>query len=74
MLLDRGRAERPPGPRRATREGLPELDHIFVIVLENHNSILDNPAAPHIQTLARRYNVASNYDGIGTRACPTISR
>jgi hypothetical protein len=44
----------------ASREGVPELDHVFVIVLENHNSftsfgsngILDNPKAPHIQALA----------------------
>jgi hypothetical protein len=43
------------------REGVPELDHVFVIVLENHNSftsfgangILDNPKAPHIQALAK---------------------
>src|SRR6202163_5131560 len=53
------------------REGVPGLDHVFVIVLENHNSftsfganaILDNPKAPHIQALARTYNFAANYNG-----------
>jgi len=53
------------------RESVPELDHVFVIVLENHNSftsfgangILDNPKAPHIQALAKTYNFAANYNG-----------
>ena len=52
-------------------EGVPPLDHVFVIVLENHNSfasfgsngILDNPKAPHLQGLARTYNFAANYNG-----------
>ena len=38
-------------------EAVPDLDHVFVLVLENHNSfasfgsngILDNPQAPHTQ-------------------------
>ena len=54
-----------------SRERVPDLDHVFVIVLENHNAftsfgangILDNPKAPHIQALAKKYNVASNYNG-----------
>src|SRR6266478_6191635 len=54
-----------------SREGVPELDHVFVIVLEDHNSftsfgsngILDNPKAPHIQALAKTYNFAANYHG-----------
>jgi len=52
-------------------EGVPKLDHVFVIVLENHNAftsfgangILDNPKAPHIQALAKTYNFAANYHG-----------
>src|SRR5882762_789303 len=52
-------------------EGVPKLDHVFVIVLENHNAftsfgangILDNPKAPHIQALAKTYNFAANYNG-----------
>jgi phosphatidylinositol-3-phosphatase len=54
-----------------SRERVPDLDHVFVIVLENHNAftsfgangILDNPKAPHIQALAKKYNFASNYNG-----------
>jgi len=57
---------------------VPELDHVFVIVLENHNSfasfgsngILDNPMAPHIQQLARAYNFASNYNGVWHPSLP----
>ncbi|MBV8784258.1 MAG: hypothetical protein JOZ67_08740 [Gammaproteobacteria bacterium] len=60
------------------REGVPDLDHVFVIVLENHNAftsfgspgILDNPNAPHIQALARTYNVASNYNGVWHPSLP----
>ncbi len=58
-------------PAVRAADGVPELDHVFVIVLENHNSfasfgsngILDNPNAPHIQALAKKYNFASNYNG-----------
>ena len=64
------------------RDGVPKLDHVFVIVLENHNSfasfgsngILDNPQAPQIQALAKKYNVAPNYHGVCIRACRIISR
>ncbi len=53
------------------KDRVPDLDHAFVIVLENHNSfasfgsngILDNPQAPHLQALASTYNFASNYHG-----------
>ncbi|HEY0767353.1 MAG TPA: alkaline phosphatase family protein [Steroidobacteraceae bacterium] len=59
------------GAAYAGNEGVPELDHAFVIVLENHNSftsfgsngILDNPQAPHLQALASTYNFAANYHG-----------
>jgi hypothetical protein len=61
-----------------SREGVPELDHVFVIVLENHNSftsfgsagILDNPQAPHLQALAKKYNFASNYNGVWHPSLP----
>ncbi len=61
------------------RDDVPALDHIFVLVLENHNSfasfgspgILDNPAAPHITALAKKYNVASNYNGVWHPSLPS---
>src|SRR5207247_4930136 len=51
------------------QDGLPRLDHVFVIVLENNNSftslgsigILDNPQAPQIRALAQKYTVTPNY-------------
>src|SRR5215467_14232027 len=57
---------------------VPELDHVFVIVLENHNSftssgsigILDNPNAPRITALAQTYNFASNYHGVWHPSLP----
>jgi len=59
-------------------EGVPQLDHVFVLVLENHNSftsfgsigILDNPNAPHIQALAKKYNFASNYNAVWHPSLP----
>ncbi len=58
--------------------GVPALDHVFVLVLENHNAftsfgsqgILDNPAAPHITALAKQYNFASNYNGVWHPSLP----
>jgi phosphatidylinositol-3-phosphatase len=60
------------------REGVPDLDHVFVLVLENHNSftsfgsagILDNPNAPHIQALAKEYNYAANYNAVWHPSLP----
>jgi phosphatidylinositol-3-phosphatase len=60
------------------REGVPTLDHVFLIVLENHNSftsfgspgILDNPAAPHLTAMSRQYNFASNYNGVWHPSLP----
>jgi hypothetical protein len=50
---------------------VPALDHVLVVVLENHNAftsfgsegIIGNPNAPHITALAQKYNFASNYNG-----------
>lgn len=61
-----------------TSESVPLLDHVFVIVLENHNAftsfgsagILDNPKAPHIQALAKQYNFASDYNGVWHPSLP----
>jgi hypothetical protein len=49
-----------------------------VIVLENHNSfssfgsngILDNPQDPNIQALAKKYNVATNYNAVWHPSLP----
>ena len=58
--------------------GVPRLDHVFVIVLENHNSfdsfgsngIIGNPQAPNITALWNTYNVATNYNGVWHPSLP----
>ena len=60
------------------RDAGPDLDHVFVIVLENHNAytsfgaqgIFDSTNAPHIQALANTYNVATNYNGVWHPSLP----
>ena len=48
-------------------QGVPHLDHVFVIMLENHGyaQIMNNPNAPFINQLAQSANLATNYFGIG---------
>jgi phosphatidylinositol-3-phosphatase len=43
--------------------GIPHLDHVFVIMMENHGytEILNNPNAPFINKYARKANLAANY-------------
>jgi hypothetical protein len=43
--------------------GMPSLDHVFVIMMENHgySEILNNPNAPFINSYARSANLATNY-------------
>jgi hypothetical protein len=54
------------------RDGVPALDHVFVVVLENHNlsDIIGNPHAPHLTELAEKYNVATNYHGVWHPSLP----
>ncbi len=46
--------------------GIPAYQHIFVVVMENHNyqQIIGNPHAPRINSLAQRYGLATHYYGI----------
>ena len=55
-------ADEGPTPR-----GIPHLDHVFLIMMENHgyNQILNNPNAPFINKLANSANLATNYFAIG---------
>ena len=48
-------------------EGVRHLDHVFVIMMENHgySQIMNNPNAPFINELARSANLATNYFAIG---------
>lgn len=50
----------------AVPQNIPHLDHVFVIMMENHgySQILNNPNAPFINQLAKSANLATNYFGI----------
>lgn len=47
----------------AVPKGIPHLDHVFVIMMENHGyaEIINNPNAPFINKYAKRANLAANY-------------
>jgi hypothetical protein len=49
-----------------TPKGVPHLDHVFVIVMENHGytQIVGNPNAPFINSYAKKANAATNYFAI----------
>jgi len=46
--------------------GIPRLDHVFVIMMENHafGQIAGNPQAPFINSLMAKANLANNYYAI----------
>ena len=48
-------------------KGVPHLDHVFVVVMENHgySQIIGNPSAPFTNQYAKSANSASNYFAIG---------
>ena len=60
------------------QDRVPRLDHVFVIVLENHNSftsfgsngIIGNPQAPNITALWNKYNVATDYNAVWHPSLP----
>src|SRR6516225_8948309 len=47
----------------AVPHGVPHLDHVFVVMMENHgfNQIVGNPDAPFMNHYVKRVNVATNY-------------
>jgi hypothetical protein len=51
---------------RAEPRAIPRLDHVFVIMMENHafGQIVDNPNAPFANKYARSANTADNYFAI----------
>lgn len=50
-----------------TPNGVPHLDHVFLIMMENHgySQLINNPNAPFINQLASSANLATNYFAIG---------
>ena len=50
----------------AIPKGIPHLDHVYLIMMENHgySQILNNPNAPFINQYAKSANLATNYFAI----------
>jgi hypothetical protein len=50
-----------------TPSGIPPLDHVFVVMMENHGyaQLIGNPNAPFINHYAQAANLATNYFAIG---------
>jgi hypothetical protein len=50
----------------AVPKGVPKLDHVFIIMMENHayRQILGNPNAPFINRYAKQANLATQYYAI----------
>src|SRR5450631_2645324 len=48
-------------------QGIPRLDHVFVIMMENHgySQVVNNPNAPFINQYVRTANLAINYFAVG---------
>jgi phosphatidylinositol-3-phosphatase len=72
------RAQNQNNQGQSQADRVPKLDHVFVIVLENHNSftsfgsngIIGNPQAPNITALWNKYNVATDYNGVWHPSLP----
>lgn len=59
-------------PCPADRDSVPPLDHVFVIVMENHSydQIIGNPKADFINRLAGKYNLATHYTAVAHPSLP----
>jgi phosphatidylinositol-3-phosphatase len=62
-LIGAGGANAEQGP---VPKGIPHLDHVFVVMMENHAyaQIAGNPQAPFINSLMSKANLAQNYFAI----------
>jgi phosphatidylinositol-3-phosphatase len=62
-LIAAGSASAEQGP---VPKGIPHLDHVFVVMMENHAyaQIAGNPQAPFINSLMAKANLAQNYFAI----------
>ena len=56
----------------AAQDGVPQLDRVFVIMMENHSyaQIIGNPATPYITGLAATNNIATNYKSTSNPSLP----
>jgi phosphatidylinositol-3-phosphatase len=55
------------GAEGAVPTGVPRLDHVFVIMMENHgySQLVGNPYAPFVNSYMNTANAATNYFAIG---------
>jgi hypothetical protein len=62
-LVAAGAAVAAEGP---VPQGIPRLEHVFVIMMENHayGQIAGNPQAPYMNSLMAKDNLATNYFAI----------
>ncbi|MFC4395544.1 alkaline phosphatase family protein [Arthrobacter sedimenti] len=63
----------PGAAAQASGQGENGPDHVFVIMMENHgyDQVIGNTAdAPYINSLAQRYNTATNYQGVTHPSLP----
>ncbi|MGH7685621.1 MAG: alkaline phosphatase family protein [Candidatus Dormibacteria bacterium] len=60
------------GALAASPPPFPTYNHVFLVIDENHNAnqIINNPAAPDINALARDYGLASGYTGVSDPSEP----
>lgn len=69
LILAAGLAGTLSGQERDTPKGIPHLDHVFVIVMENHGyqQIIGNPNEPYLNTLisSGKVSLGTNYFAIG---------
>ncbi len=54
------------GQEGAVPKGVPRLDHVFIIMMENHGykQIIGNPDTPFANSFAKSSNSATNYFGV----------
>ena len=66
VLVPMTAAASPAKPTGLGGSGTPRLDHVFIIMLENHEAdhVIGDPSAPYITSLAHQYGVATNYYGV----------
>ncbi len=61
-----------PSPTSTSTSGVPQLDHIVWVLLENrsYNQVIGSPSAPYINGLASQGAVATNYFSLGHPSLP----
>jgi phosphatidylinositol-3-phosphatase len=66
-LLGAGMAGAVCAQQGSIPKGIPHLDHVFVIMMENHayGQVIGNPNDPFVNKYAKEVNLATNYFAVG---------